>query len=161
MMLRIFLLLILSSLLLACGHSPKQNEPTKVTRAQTPKSTSEGQKIANLAKTLLGSPYKYGGASPKGFDCSGLVYYTHEKLGIRTPRTSFQQYKRAKNIKLSQLNSGDLVFFTLNKKSISHVGIYIGKGQFVHAPQSGKRVAINHLNDDYWRSRIVSGGRLY
>lgn len=160
--LRTFTIVIISSLLLlACTHSAKHTEPAKKQQAKVITTTSEGQKIANLAKSLLGTPYKYGGASPKGFDCSGLVYYTHGKFGIRTPRTSAQQHKHAKTIKLSELHSGDLVFFTLNKKNVSHVGIYIGRGQFIHAPKSGKRVAINNLNDDFWRPRIVSGGRLY
>ena len=153
--------IICSVLLLACTHSAKHIESAKKQQAQVITATNGGQKIANLAKSLLGTPYKYGGASPTGFDCSGLVYYTHGKFGIRTPRTSVQQHKYAKTIKLSELHSGDLVFFTLNKKNVSHVGIYIGKGQFIHAPKSGKRVAINNLNDDFWRPRIVSGGRLY
>ena len=152
--------IIFSVFLLACSHPIKHIEPAKQ-QTQVKTTASDGQKIANLAKSLLGAPYKYGGASPNGFDCSGLVYYTHGKFGIRTPRTSKQQYKYAKTIKLSELNSGDLVFFTLNKKNVSHVGIYVGKGQFIHAPKSGKRVAINYINDDFWRPRIVSGGRLY
>ena len=165
-LLRIVIFSLFCSLLLfACGHSPKYSETpseTKVVKLKSSyKAQNKGKEIADLAKSLLGSPYKYGGASPKGFDCSGLVYYTHGKKGIRTPRTSLQQYKSAKNIKLSELTSGDLVFFTLNKSNVSHVGIYIGKGRFVHAPKSGKRVAVNNLNDDFWRPRIVSGGRLY
>ena len=159
------LLMIYSGLLVACSHSPKHSEPTSKTKVVTAKSyqnnINTGDEIADLAKSLLGSPYKYGGASLKGFDCSGLVYYTHGKLGIRTPRTSLQQYKSAKNISLSKLHSGDLVFFTLNKTNVSHVGIYLGNGQFIHAPKSGKRVSVNNLNDSFWRLRIVSGGRLY
>ncbi len=153
----LFISVLCSSILFGCGHTPEPKTPTK----QIVNHTNDGQKIANLAKSLLGTPYKYGGASPKGFDCSGLVYYTHGQFGIRTPRTSSQQYKYAKNIELNELNSGDLVFFTLNNKNVSHVGIYIGKGKFVHAPKSGKHVAVNHLNDGYWRPRIVAGGRLY
>ena len=153
----LFITAICSCMLLGCGHSPEPKRSTK----QTVNHTNDGQKIANLAKSLLGTPYKYGGASPRGFDCSGLVYYTHGQFGIRTPRTSSQQYKYAKNIKLNELSSGDLIFFTLNNKSVSHVGIYIGKGKFVHAPKSGKQVAVNHLNDNYWRPRIVAGGRFY
>ena len=151
--------LICSSILFACAHSPESSKPKK--QIQALKIETEGQKIADLAKSFIGAPYKYGGASPKGFDCSGLVFYTHGKLGIHTPRTSSQQYQHAKSIKVSKLNSGDLVFFTLNKKNVSHVGIYIGNGKFVHAPKSGKRVTINHLHDDYWRPRIVSAGRFY
>ena len=164
-MLRLFrtgsLSILCSVLLFACAHSPQSNETSSENRADTSIKNNKGEDIADLAKSLLGSPYKYSGASPKGFDCSGLVYYTHGKLGIRTPRTSLQQYKNSKNIKLSELQVGDLVFFRLNKPIVSHVGIYIGKGRFIHAPKSGKRVSVNHLNDGYWKPRIVSAGRLY
>ncbi|MGH1536557.1 MAG: C40 family peptidase [Gammaproteobacteria bacterium] len=161
----IIISLLVSSLLLACSHTPNHSEVA--TKKQT-KSTDfssnklgKGEQIADIAHSLLGSPYKYGGATPKGFDCSGLVVYTHGKLGIRTARTSLQQYKSAKNVRLNELHSGDLVFFKLGKSVVSHVGIYVGNGKFIHAPKSGKRVAVNNLNDSYWRPRIVSGGRLY
>ena len=157
--------LLCLGLLFACSHAPKHNEATikKYTKTNThfPNKQQKGEQIADIAHSLLGIPYKYGGASPKGFDCSGLVYYTHGKLGIRTPRTSIQQYKTAKNIKLNELQSGDLVFFTLNKATVSHVGIYVGNGRFIHAPKSGKRVKENNISDGYWLPRIISAGRLY
>jgi cell wall-associated NlpC family hydrolase len=149
------------SLLFACAHTPQNSEATSEKTTKTPFTSKKGEKIADLAESLLGSPYKYGGASPKGFDCSGLVHYTHGKLGIRTPRTSLQQYKHAKHIKLSELTLGDIVFFTLNKHSVSHVGIYVGNNRFIHAPKSGKQVTMNNLNDEYWRPRVVGAGRLY
>ncbi len=157
----IILILLCSYLLLACAHSSKHHERSVEKATQTSKPISQGQQIADLAQSLLGSPYKYGGTTPNGFDCSGLVHYTHRKFGIHTPRTSLQQFKHARSIRLSELDSGDVVFFKLSRNNVSHVGIYVGNGRFVHAPKSGKRVAINHLNDDYWRPRIVSGGRFY
>jgi cell wall-associated NlpC family hydrolase len=157
----IIILLFVSAFAFACSHSPKYKSTTLKNSTKVSIKEHQGEKIAHVAKSLLGSPYKYGGASPKGFDCSGLVYYTHGKVGIRTPRTSLQQYKRAKIVELKRLNNGDLVFFTLNKNKISHVGIYIGKGQFIHAPNNGKHVAINHLSEDFWKTRIVSAGRFY
>jgi len=150
------------SLLFACSHTPQHsdtsnNKPTlKIT-----KSKYKGDQISSIAHSLLGSPYKYGGATPKGFDCSGLVYYTHGQLGIPTPRTSLQQYKNAKSVDLNKLLSGDVVFFKLGKSNVSHVGIYVGNGKFIHAPKSGKHVTVDSLNDNYWRPRIVSAGRLY
>ncbi len=159
----VFTLLLIS--LIACSHTPKHSETSATKQSKATKYSLEklnkGEKIAGIAHSLLGSPYKYGGATPNGFDCSGLVYYTHGKLGIRIARTSLQQYKTAKNIKLNELHSGDLVFFKLGRSEVSHVGIYVGGGKFIHAPKSGKRVAVNSLNDNYWRPRIVSGGRLY
>ena len=162
----IFLSIFIPLVLVACSHTPKQSvshSNPKHVETQTTESRhlTLGQQIADLARLQVGAPYRYGGASPKGFDCSGLVYYTHGKFGISTPRTSYAQFNHARPIKLNQLESGDLVFFKIDKKSISHVGIYVGKGQFVHAPKSGKEVSKNHLNDDFWKSRIVSAGRLY
>lgn len=163
------IILLCCGLLFACAHSPKYSESTSTTNngstentsESTNKKTNKGQKIADLAHALLGSPYKYGGASPKGFDCSGLVLYTHGKVGVATPRTSYQQHKTAKNIKLNEVTPGDLIFFKLHKSRVSHVGIYVGKGRFIHAPKSGKRVAVNQLKDGFWKPRIVSAGRLH
>ena len=158
----IILSICLLQLLFACSHAPKQTDPklNNSTRTETPKNTL-GKQIASLAKTQVGAPYRYGGASPRGYDCSGLVFYAHGKFGISTPRTSSAQFNSARPIKLSQLESGDVVFFRINRKKISHVGIYVGKGKFVHAPSSGKLVTTNHLNEPYWKTRIVGAGRLY
>jgi len=161
MIFRCTLVLLCTCVLIACTHTPQKDTPSNPDNPSIPANAGNGEKIAALAKSLLGSPYKYGGASPKGFDCSGLVFYTHGKLGIATPRSSLQQYKSAKQINMNKLSSGDLVFFKLNRKPVSHVGIYIGNGRFVHAPQRGKSVAINQLNEQYWRPRIVGAGRLY
>lgn len=161
-MLRIFLFITHCIFLFACTHGAKNIE-LNVEDQQTVHEVTydKGQQIANLAQTMLGSPYKYGGASPNGFDCSGLVFYTHGKLGIITPRTSLQQFKTAKEITSKQLRSGDLVFFKLNQNNVSHVGIYIGQGRFIHAPKSGKHVSVNYLRDEFWQPRFVSAGRLY
>ena len=161
-MLRNSLIIIACIFLFACTHTPKNVEPKETQQhSKSVVRVDKGQQIAELAQTMLGSPYKYGGDSPSGFDCSGLVFYTHSKLGIRTPRTSLQQFRNAKAVTAKQLSSGDLVFFKLNKNSVSHVGIYIGQGRFVHAPKSGKRVSVNYLHDEFWKPRFVSAGRLY
>jgi len=182
-MLKLFRTLIFSllctALLFACSHSAKhtekedlthknENPSYKVEKKNLPRKTKrnthtgKGYKIAQLAKSLEGSPYRYGGNSPKqGFDCSGLVHYTHNKFGIHVPRTSLQQFNAAKSISRKKLQSGDLVFFKLNKKKVSHVGIYIGNGQFIHAPESGKVVSTSKLNEPYWQARIAGSGRLY
>jgi cell wall-associated NlpC family hydrolase len=157
--------LFCTATLFACSSSPQYSEPTpkpvkKITIVK-PKTQAKGQKIADLAKTLVGSPYKYGGETPNGFDCSGLVFYTHGKVGLHTPRTSLQQFKSAKNIPLKVLRNGDLIFFKLTQAPVSHVGIYVGNGRFIHAPQSGRRVKATNLADAYWKTKIVSAGRLY
>lgn len=157
--------LICTALLLSCASAPQYSEPaskpTKVVTKPKLKTLDKGQKIADLAKTLVGSPYKYGGESPNGFDCSGLVFYTHGKMSLRTPRTSLQQYKAAKHVAMNKLRSGDLIFFKLTKTPVSHVGIYIGNGRFIHAPQSGRQVKATYLDHVYWKTKIVSAGRFY
>ena len=156
------LIIFTSIFLVACSHTP-QNATPQLERQHSKSEiiNDKGKEIAQLAKTMLGSPYKYGGMTPNGFDCSGLVFYTHGQLGIPTPRTSLQQYNTAKAITTKQLRSGDLVFFKLNKHNVSHVGIYIGQGRFVHAPKSGKRVSVNSLSDEFWQPKFVSAGRFY
>ena len=158
--------LFYTALLFACSSSPQYSEPAskpvkKITVVKPKKIQVKGQKIADLAKSLVGSPYKYGGKTPYGFDCSGLVFYTHGKVGLRTPRTSLHQFKSAKNIPLNELRNGDLIFFKLTRARVSHVGIYVGNGRFIHAPQSGRQVKATYLTDAYWKTKIVSGGRLY
>ncbi len=112
-----------------------------------------------IATDLLGTPYRYGGASPRGFDCSGLVYYSYRKAGIHVPRTTKAQLNGARRIRKSDLQEGDLVFFKLTRSSVSHVGIYTRGGNFIHAPSSGKQVRYGNLNDRYWRDRLVAAGR--
>jgi len=125
-------------------------------------SSHEREKIVNIANDMLGVSYRYGGQSPKkGFDCSGLVYYTHKQAGIRIPRTTREQFRAVKQISYRSLQAGDLVFFnTKGYGLVSHVGIYIGDGKFIHAPSSGKRVSIANIKDRYWKHHYSGAGRL-
>ena len=117
------------------------------------------------ALSLLGAPYKWGGAGPKTFDCSGLVQYVHEQIGIVAPRTAAEQYSAAKPVALSSLAPGDLLFFRTKGKGkgalISHVAIYAGEGRFVHAPQTGRPVELRMLDDEFYRPRLAGAGRLF
>ena len=108
---------------------------------------------------MIGVSYLYGGTTPRGFDCSGLVYYTHRQVGVNVPRTSAAQLWAAKSVSLNNAQPGDLVFFRINGK-ISHVGIYVGDGQFIHAPQTGRTVSMQNLEDAYYRDHFVKVGRL-
>ena len=109
---------------------------------------------------MVGAPYRWGGSSPQGFDCSGLVYYSYQDAGISVPRTVTEQRKASAPIRLNDARPGDLLFFRIRWK-VSHVGIYTGDGQFVHAPSTGKRVVVASLNNEYYRKHLVSVGRLY
>lgn len=150
--------------LTSCSHNAvHQPHSTRISTEHEKENYSgtKGHEIAHLAKLQLGKPYRYGGASPSGFDCSGLVYYTHNYLGIQTPRTSKQQFSAAKPIDTNQLQQGDVIFFKLASRNVSHVGIYVGEGQFIHAPKAGKHVSKTFLNDPYWKTHLVGGGRFY
>ena len=119
-----------------------------------------GEQIVAKAKQYLGVPYKYGGSSPSGFDCSGFVYYVYRNLGINISRTQTVMYSQGKPVSKSDLQPGDLVFFqNTYKAGLSHVGIYVGDGQFIHAPQSGKVVSYSNLNSAYNTSHYYGAAR--
>jgi len=113
----------------------------------------------DVAASLVGTPYRYGGSTPRGFDCSGLVYYAYRKAGIRVPRSTRAQYRHAQPIALKYLQPGDLLFFKRTFRSIAHVGIYAGNGRFLHAPSRGRTVSYDSMNDPYWKRRLVAAGR--
>ena len=122
---------------------------------------NRGEALADFALRLRGSPYRYGGATLDGFDCSGLVFYAHRQLGLIVPRTSNDQSEEATQVKQSKLRRGDLVFFKVDSRRVNHVGIYIGERRFVHAPGAGKPVTINSLDDEFYTLRFSSAGRFW
>jgi hypothetical protein len=118
--------------------------------------------IVGTAKRFIGTPYRWGGTSPsKGFDCSGLTMVVYQLNGLKLPRSSRQQYRAGIPVGRSDLLRGDLVFFaTSGGRRISHVGIYVGKGRFIHAPGRGKRIRTDRLRKRYFRNRYM-GARTY
>ncbi len=122
---------------------------------------SVGSEIVLRAISLLGAPYQWGGSGPKAFDCSGLVKFIHGELGIDVPRTAEEQYRAATRVDIDDLAPGDLLFFRIRGKRVSHVAIYAGSGRFVHAPQTGRPIELRTLDDDYYRPRLAAAGRLF
>lgn len=122
---------------------------------------SVGNEVAIRAISLLGAPYEWGGNGPATFDCSGLVRFIHDQLGIFVPRTAAEQYSAATPVDVSRLQPGDLLFFRIKGRSISHVAIYTGEGRFVHAPQTGRPVELRTLDDEFYRPRLAGAGRLF
>jgi len=119
-----------------------------------------GQAVVNTATSLVGSPYRFGGRGPNAFDCSGLVYYSYQAAGVEVPRTSAQQFSASTPIGIDEARPGDLLFFHYSRK-VSHVGIYLGDQQFVHAPSTGGRVSVESLQQAHYRDRFVGAGRLH
>ena len=115
--------------------------------------------VLDIAASQLGTPYRYGGTTPRGFDCSGLVYYSYYRAGIRVPRSTMAQYRHARPVALKNLQPGDLVFFKRAYRSVSHVGIYAGNGRFIHSPSRGRVVSYDSLHDPYWKKRLIAAGR--
>jgi cell wall-associated NlpC family hydrolase len=112
--------------------------------------------VVSIALQYLGVPYVWGGASPSGFDCSGLTMYAYAKVGVYLPHNAAMQYGMGSAVSRNQLAPGDLVFFN----GLSHVGMYIGGGRFVHAPHTGDVVKISSLSE-YWYSATYVGARRY
>ena len=106
--------------------------------------------------------YRYGGATLDGFDCSGLVFYAHRQLGLaRAAHLARPGRRKPTSIKPRKLQRGDLVFFKIGSRKVNHVGIYIGKHRFVHAPGAGKPVTINSLDDEFYADDFFSAGRFW
>ncbi|GAA0238791.1 C40 family peptidase [Rhodanobacter caeni] len=160
-------------LLAACASAPQRRQPTfkpshsslasLPPRAPSAASAGEANDVLFRAIGLVGTPYRWGGNTPDGgFDCSGLVDYIYRTAtGIALPRTShaMSTMQGRKVSRMTQLASGDLVFFDIGG-AISHVGVYVGKGRFVHAPNSGGTVRLDDLDGPYWGEHFAYGKRL-
>ena len=147
----------------AANNKKKTTKKSTKTYSQSnanPAPSSKGQAIVNEAAKYIGVRYVYGGTSPSGFDCSGLVQYACRKVGISVNRTSRAQYSNGVAVSRSNLQAGDLVFFSKGS-GISHVGIYAGDGQVIHAPSPGKSVCYIPLSKICSYSTYVGARRVY
>ena len=119
-----------------------------------------GSEAAELAKTYLGVPYVWGGTSPSGFDCSGLVMYVYSKLGVSLPRTTWDQVECGTSVSKSNLQPGDLVFFNCEGEYCSHVGMFVSGDTFIHAPQPGDVVKYSTLSSSYYANCYLTARRV-
>ncbi len=108
---------------------------------------------------VVGTPYRWGGTTTSGFDCSGFILYIFKQYDTKLPRTSNSQSKIGTKVDKGELRPGDLVFFNTNGKGVSHAGIYVGDGQFAHS-SSSKGVRISKLSDTYYSKRYVTARRV-
>lgn len=111
--------------------------------------------IVRTAERYIGARYRNGGSGPFSFDCSGFVMFVYHKNGIDLPREVSAQFNAGRKIDLEDAKPGDLVFFNIDSNSISHVGIYAGNNNFIHAPSSGKYVSYASITSDYWEKCYV------
>ena len=142
----------------ACAGPPA---PLRSSGRGTPPVTFPAAAVAaGMATSMIGAPYRYGGASPTGFDCSGLILYSYKKAGISgLPHSAARLERITEPVPLSKVQPGDLLFFRLSGVKTSHVAMVVGRRAFVHAPSKGKtveRVSFDHV---YWGPRIRRAGR--
>lgn len=161
--LALLLLTGLAALVTGCAGAPPQPAARgvgRVTVESRPTDAAVGGAIAEVARDLVGTRYRYGGTDPvEGFDSSGLVYYAYEQAGYRVPRTPQELFRTARKIAVGDADPGDIMFFQ-DQAKLSHVGLYVGDGLFVHAPASGANVAIASLESPYYQEQLVAVGRL-
>jgi murein DD-endopeptidase len=154
---RIAVCLSLTFLFLSgCASAPAPSNPRPGVQAPEGKAS----RAAEVALAMVGKPYRYGGSTPKGFDCSGLVNYSFAQAGVRVSRDTRALREQGVLVRTSTLRRGDLVFFDQEGKKYSHVGIYLGEGVFVHAPSSGGKVRTDSLEAEYWSRHFVEGRRI-
>jgi cell wall-associated NlpC family hydrolase len=150
---------ILVLLILLLGACASTKEPVLTHEAH---SSAIVRKLASYAYSLVGTPYKFGGYSPKtGFDCSGFVDYVfRHSANVSLPHNAHQISRYGSPVKSSQLREGDLVFYDTNNEAYSHVGIYLGNNRFIHAPSSGGSVRTENMLEHYWKIHYNGARRI-
>lgn len=137
--------------LVGCAHAPDARDDGEARVAV---------RAADTARSMVGKPYRYGGYTPqRGFDCSGLVYFSYRHAGLSVPRNTHGQKRAAHPVPYREMRKGDLIFFSQSGRRYSHVGIYLGHHRFVHAPSTGERVRVDSLDSPYWRRHFVDARR--
>lgn len=145
--------------LILCAPLSAQTSPLSQPVPGVPKAPGSGLKVLKTAKSFLGTPYRWGGVTSRGFDCSGYVQSVLKKHGFTVPRLADVQYAKSNKVRYKDLKPGDMVFFSTYLPGASHCGFYLGNGEFIHASSAGKQVMISQMRNGYYRNRFVGGGR--
>ena len=131
--------------------------PPRTTEVGAPARTAaRASRVVALALAQVGAPYRWGGADPRGFDCSGLVMYVYGRAGVSLPHGTEKQYRLGTPVSRKDLAPGDIIFFD----RLNHSGIYVGDGRFVHASKTGDAVKVSRLDDAWWERLWVGARRL-
>lgn len=150
---------LLILVLAGCAGAPASSTPPLQGVASVPSDVAE--RAASAAAKQIGTRYRLGGWTPEaGFDCSGLVQYSYRQAGMTLPRNTEQQRDRAVPVALANLRSGDLLFFNLDGRKYGHIGIYLGRGMFVHAPSTGKSVRSDLIESPFWKKNLTEARRV-
>lgn len=139
------------------GGAPAAAEPPTVAAEPAPGALTD---LIQTAMDFLGVPYRNGGSDPSGFDCSGLVQWVFARHGTMLPRETKDQYRVGRDVDLRDVQPGDLIFFETVSRGASHVGIVIGEGRFIHAPNSSGVVRVEPYTANYWIRRYVGARRV-
>lgn len=119
------------------------------------------ERVIKTAHSLLGTPYRYGGTTPEGFDCSGFLFYVYRTaVGIELPRSTHDLIQVGQPVSVTDLRPADLVYFKIERQKPLHAGIYIGEGKFIHAPSTSGKVNIQNLTQDYGQQRYLGARRV-
>jgi cell wall-associated NlpC family hydrolase len=115
--------------------------------------------VSKVALSAVGVPYRIGGSTPeKGFDCSGLVFWAYARNGVKVPRTAAEQSGLGSSVRRAELKPGDILVFKI--KSGLHTAVYVGENRFVHSPSSGKKVRVDNISGNYWKTRLLAARRV-
>ena len=146
------------AMVMGCSSQPAQNSARPPARDALVGTHGVGAKAAAIAYQQIGVPYRYGGATTQGVDCSGLVHYAYGRAGKPVARTTDALWSSTASVPRGELQVGDLLFFDIDGK-IAHVGLYLGNQDFVHAPSSGRTVTVERLNSPFYDAAFIRGGR--
>jgi cell wall-associated NlpC family hydrolase len=138
--------------------TPPRPAPVATSGTRPP---ADGYSLTGTALALRGTPYRNGGADPRGFDCSGFVEYVFGQHGIAVPRTVGELYAAGTAVPAADIRAGDLLFFSTTAPGPSHVGMSLGSDEFVHAPSSAGVVRVERLTGTYWQPRFIGARRMY